>query len=142
MLSLTAYLTDPDQSEFHLVLTQKFLTGKEPLCQETKMCIRNNYASPFYFFLRLIQESHPLQFSSCFQKHPGRCSFSTEKQMGDGNSGQPLLRGRVSNNAADHQEDSVSVANTLSVDATRFSLEHRNHCKSKGAKGHRDEATT
>lgn len=83
-----------DQPEFHLVLTQKFLTWKEPLCQEAEMWIRNNYTFPFYFFLRLIQESDPLQFLSCFQKHPGRCSFSIEKHMGDGNSGQPSAEGQ------------------------------------------------
>lgn len=95
----------------------------------------------FIFFLRLIQESDPLQFLSCFQKHPGRCSFSIEKHMGDGNSGQPSAEGQFPT-TADHQEHSVFVVNILVRMPPDFHWNTETTSNPKEPKGTEDEDTT
>lgn len=73
--------------------------------------------SHFVLFLRLIQESDPLEVLRWLQHHPGRCAFSIDDvlksvvvmEIQD----KHLLRGSASNSAVYHWEDSVSMVNIL-----------------------------
>ncbi|KAM9639984.1 LOW QUALITY PROTEIN: A-kinase anchor protein 3 [Morphnus guianensis] len=74
---------------------------------------------------RLIQESDPLKMLSWFQKHPESCAFSIDDALKSIRvmeiQDNHLLRGRASNSAVYHQEDSVSMLEEVSFYADRLS---------------------
>lgn len=100
----------------------------------------------FVLFLKLIEESDPLKMLSWFQKHPESCAFSIDDALKSIRvmeiQDNYLLRGRASNSAVYHQEDSVSMVNILVWIPPDFHLKMKTTPNPKEPKGAEDEATT